>query len=107
MKRHAKFGLAAGALALLLGGMPVAAQTQAQGHGIGLFAVNFCKPFITTCPSGVPPLGVCVSIVTTCNDALKTGNANLLEQCCEACFEGAALCGIDGSICTENFGCVP
>ena len=107
MKKLVMFCLAAGAFALLVGGTPVTAQTQANGKGVGLFAVNFCKPFIEMCPAGVPPLGVCVSIVTTCNNAVTSGNANLFDNCCEACFEGTELCGIDGSICTENFGCVP
>src|SRR5262245_49861562 len=65
MKRHVMYWLAASVCALLLSGTPVRAQTEAPGHGIGLFAVNFCKPFIATCPAGVPPLGICVSIVST------------------------------------------
>jgi hypothetical protein len=103
MKRSVKFVLAAAGLVFLLS-TPTAAQ---QGNGIGLFAVDFCKPFITTCPAGVPPLGICVSIVSTCNDALKTGNPHLFAHCCSQCSEGAELCGIDGAICTVNFGCVP
>jgi hypothetical protein len=107
MTRHAMFLLAAAMFTLQLSGTPATAQGQGQGNGIGLFAVNFCKPFVATCPSGIDRLGVCVSIVSVCNDALKTGNPNLLDQCCDACFAGAALCGIDGSICTVNFGCEP
>jgi hypothetical protein len=93
-------------LLLLAATRPAGAQNPGQGQGPG--GVDFCKPFVETCPAGLPPLGVCVSILNICNyDAFRTGNPNLLELCCEKCFAGSELCGIDPTSTCAGFGCLP
>ena len=108
MNRHVMIVLAAAVFALLLSGTPAAAQNQGQGVGQGPGGVDFCKPFVETCPAGIPPLGLCVAILNICNyNAFRTGNPNLLEVCCEKCFAGSELCGIDPVSTCAVFGCVP
>jgi hypothetical protein len=108
MKKQVMFFLGAAAFGLLLCSMPASAQNQGNGKGQGPGVVNFCKPFVAQAScSNADALGSCVSTGNVCDNAAKTGSAQLFELCCGKCFAAAAACGVDPSICTAFFGCLP
>jgi hypothetical protein len=96
MNRHVMVFLAAAAFALLLSATPATAQNQGNGIGQGPAGVAFCAPAKTPgfCPSGANVYGPCVSTFNVCTNVVKTGNPNLVSNCCEKCFAATDLCGI-------------